>query len=45
MKKLIAAAVATSVTAIAFADVSITGNAQYEYMAKEDTTGKKIKLF
>ena len=41
MKKLIAAAVATSVTAIAFADVSITGNASYEYMAKEDTTGKK----
>jgi hypothetical protein len=31
MKKLIAAAVATSVSAIAIADVSITGNAKYEY--------------
>jgi len=31
MKKLIAAAVATSVSAIAVADVSITGNAKYEY--------------
>jgi len=41
MKKLIAAAVATSVSAIALADVSITGNANYEYFAKEDTTGFK----
>jgi len=31
MKKLIAAAVATSVSAIALADVSITGNAKFEY--------------
>jgi len=37
MKKLIAAAVATSVSAIAFADVSITGNANYEYFHKEDS--------
>jgi len=35
MKKLIAAAVATSVSAIAMADVSITGNANYEYFHKE----------
>jgi hypothetical protein len=41
MKKLIAAAVATSVSAIALADVSITGNANYEYFAKEDTSGFK----
>jgi len=40
MKKLIAAAVATSISAIAFADVSITGNANYEYFAK-DTNGFK----
>jgi len=37
MKKLIAAAVATSVSAIAFADVSISGNANYEYFHKEDS--------
>ena len=37
MKKLIAAAVATSVSAIAMADVSITGNANYEYFHKEDS--------
>jgi len=37
MKKLIAAAVATSVSAIAFADISITGNANYEYFHKEDS--------
>jgi len=41
-KQLIAAAVATSVSAIAFADISITGNANYEYFAKETTTGMKI---
>jgi len=35
MKKLIAAAVATSVSAIAMADISITGNANYEYFHKE----------
>jgi len=35
MKKLIAAAVATSVSAIAMADVSITGNANYEYFHSE----------
>ena len=40
-KQLIAAAVATSVSAIAMADVSITGNANYEYFAKEDTTNFK----
>ena len=34
-KQLIAAAVATSVSAIALADVSITGNANYEYFSKE----------
>jgi hypothetical protein len=39
-KQLIAAAVATSISAIAFADVSITGNANYEYFAK-DTNGFK----
>jgi len=37
MKKLIAAAVATSVSAIATADISITGNANYEYFHKEDS--------
>ena len=37
-KQLIAAAVATSVSAIAMADVSITGNANYEYFSKESTT-------
>jgi len=40
-KQIIAAAVATSISAIAMADVSITGNANYEYFAKEDTTGVK----
>ena len=40
-KQLIAAAVATSVSAIAFADISITGNANYEYFAKENTSGHK----
>ena len=35
MKKLIAAAVATSVSAIAVADVSITGNAKYEYFNEQ----------
>jgi hypothetical protein len=34
-KQLIAAAVATSISAIAFADVSITGNANYEYFSKD----------
>ena len=41
MKKLIAAAVATSVSAIAIADVSIGGNANYEYFSTtvgSDTT-------
>jgi hypothetical protein len=37
MKKLIAAAVATSVSAIAMADVSITGNAKYEVFQTEVT--------
>jgi hypothetical protein len=37
-KQIIAAAVATSVSAIAMADVSITGNANYEYFSKESTT-------
>jgi len=40
-KQLIAAAVATSVSAIALADISITGNANYEYFAKENTLGHK----
>ena len=40
-KQIIAAAVATSVSAIAMADISISGNANYEYFAKEDTTGFK----
>ena len=31
MKKLIAAAVASSMTAFAMADISITGDAKYEY--------------
>jgi len=34
MKKIIAAAVAASVSAVAMADISITGNANYEYFAK-----------
>ena len=38
MKKLIAAAVATSVSAIAVADVSITGNAKYEYFNSQTGT-------
>ena len=38
MKKLIAAAVATSVSAIAVADVSITGNATYEYFNSQTGT-------
>ena len=38
MKKLIAAAVATSVSAIAVADVSITGNAKYEYFNSKTGT-------
>jgi hypothetical protein len=41
MKKLIAAAVATSVSAIAFADIAITGNANYEYFSTETTAGIK----
>ena len=40
-KQLIAAAVATSVSAIALADISITGNANYEYFSKENTSGVK----
>jgi len=40
-KQIIAAAVATSVSAIAMADISISGNANYEYFAKEDTAGFK----
>jgi hypothetical protein len=36
MKKLIAAAVAASMSAVATADVSITGNANYEYFHKTD---------
>jgi len=36
MKKIIAAAVAASVSALAMADISITGNANYEYMAKTE---------
>ena len=39
-KQLIAAAVAASVSAYALADVSITGNANYEYFSK-DTNGIK----
>jgi hypothetical protein len=35
MKKLIATAVAMSVSAIATADISITGNANYEYFTKK----------
>jgi len=34
MKKIIAAAVAASISAVATADISITGNANYEYFAK-----------
>ena len=34
MKKIIAAAVAASVSAVAMADISITGNANYEYFSK-----------
>jgi len=36
MKKIIAAAVAASMSAVAMADVSITGNANYEYFAKTE---------
>jgi len=38
MKKLIAAAVATTVSAAALADISITGNAKYEYFSSETGT-------
>jgi len=41
MKKLIAAAVASSMTAFAMADLSITGDAKYEYDHKEDANGVK----
>ena len=34
MKKIIAAAVAASMSAVAMADISITGNANYEYFAR-----------
>jgi len=34
MKKMIAAAVAASMSAVAMADISITGNANYEYFSK-----------
>jgi len=37
MKKIIAAAVAASMSAVAMADISITGNANYEYFS--NTTG------
>jgi len=40
MKKLIAAAVASSMTAFAMADISITGDAKYEY-DMTDTNGAK----
>jgi hypothetical protein len=40
-KQLIAAAVATSVSAIALADVSITGNANFEYFATENSSDVK----
>jgi hypothetical protein len=36
MKKIIAAAVAASMSAVAMADISITGNANYEYFAKTE---------
>ena len=38
MKKLIAAAVATTVSAAALADISITGNAKYEYFNAQTGT-------
>jgi len=38
MKKLIAAAVATTVSAAALADISITGNAKYEYFNSQTGT-------
>jgi len=41
MKKIIAAAVAASVSAVAMADISITGNANYEYFSK--TVGGAIE--
>jgi hypothetical protein len=51
MKKLIAAAVATTVSAAALADISITGNAKYEYFnsqtgtaASTNTTNTEINL-
>jgi len=37
-KQLIAAALISSVSAVAIADVSITGNAKYEYFSKTDGT-------
>ena len=36
MKKIIAAAVAASMSAVAMADISITGNANYEYFSKTE---------
>jgi hypothetical protein len=42
MKKLIAAAVAASMSAVATADVSITGNANYEYFHKTDGGATEI---
>jgi len=41
MKKIIAAAVAASMSAVAMADISITGNANYEYFAK--TVGGSVE--
>jgi len=41
MKKLIAAAVASSMTAFAMADISITGDAKYEYDHTETAAGVK----
>jgi hypothetical protein len=41
MKKLIAAAVASSMTAFAMADISITGDAKYEYDHTETAAGAK----
>jgi len=38
-KQMIAAAVAASVSAVAVADISITGNANYEYFNTENTAG------
>ena len=40
MKKLIAAAVASSMTAFAMADISITGDAKYEYDLNDDNGTK-----